>query len=133
MAGDRLVAVLLGAFAGLALVLAAVGIFGVLSYAMEQRTRELGIRVALGARPADVISLVAAETVPMVGAGILAGLLIAAGLTRFARSMLYEIQPGDPRTFIGVALLLGAIGIVAAFLPARKAARVDPVVALRNG
>ena len=133
MAGDRLVAVLLGAFAGLALVLAAVGIFGVLSYAMEQRTRELGIRVALGARPADVISLVAAETVPMVGAGILAGLLIAAGLTRFARSMLYEIQPGDPRTFIGVALLLGAIGIVAAFLPARKAAHVDPVVALRNG
>ena len=133
MAGDRLVAVLLGAFAGLALVLAAVGIFGVLSYAMEQRTRELGIRVALGARPADVISLVAAETVPMVGAGILAGLLIAAGLTRFARSMLYEIQPADPRTFIGVALLLGAIGIVAAFLPARKAARVDPVVALRNG
>ena len=133
MAGDRLVAVLLGAFAGLALVLAAVGIFGVLSYAMEQRTRELGIRVAMGARPADVISLVAAETVPMVGAGILAGLLIAAGLTRFARSMLYEIQPGDPWTFIGVALLLGAIGIVAAFLPARKAARVDPVVALRNG
>jgi ABC-type antimicrobial peptide transport system permease subunit len=133
MAGDRLVAVLLGAFAGLALALAAVGIFGVLSYMMEQRTHELGIRVALGARPHDVLSLVARETVPMVGAGLVVGLLVAAALTRFVRSLLYEIQPGDPMTFLGVALVLGTIGIAAAYIPARRAARVDPVIALRNG
>jgi predicted permease len=133
MAGDRLVAILLGAFAALALTLAAVGIFGVLSYAMEQRTRELAIRVALGARAADVLSLVARETVPMVGAGLAAGLLVSAALTRFARSMLYEIQPDDPTTFLSVATILATIAIVAAYLPARRAARVDPVSALRNG
>jgi ABC-type antimicrobial peptide transport system permease subunit len=133
MAGDRLVAILLGAFAALALSLAAVGIFGVLSYAMEQRTRELAIRVALGARAADVLSLVARETVPMVGAGLAAGLLVSAALTRFARSMLYEIQPDDPTTFLSVATILATIAIVAAYLPARRAARVDPVSALRNG
>jgi len=133
MAGDRLVAILLGAFAALALTLAAVGIFGVLSYALEQRTHELGIRVALGARPGDVIALVARETIPMVGAGLVTGLVVAAALTRFIRSMLYEIQPGDPTTFVGVSLVLAAIAIVAALLPARRAARVDPVIALRNG
>ena len=133
MAGDRLVAILLGAFAALALTLAAVGIFGVLSYALEQRTQELGIRVALGARPGDVITLVARETVPMVGAGLAAGLLVAAALTRFIRTLLYEIQPGDPTTFLGVALVLASIAVLAALLPARRAARVDPVIALRNG
>jgi putative ABC transport system permease protein len=133
MAGDRLVAILLGAFAALALTLAAVGIFGVLSYAMEQRTHELAIRVALGARAADVLALVARETVPMVGAGLAAGLLVSTALTRFARSMLYEIQPDDPTTFLSVAVILAAIAIVAAYLPARRAARVDPVSALRNG
>ena len=132
MAGDRLVAILLGAFAALALTLAAVGIFGVLSYALEQRTHELGIRVALGARPADVLTLVARETIPMVGAGLVTGLVVAAALTRFIRSMLYEIQPGDPTTFIGVSLVLAAIAILAALLPARRAAHVDPVIALRG-
>jgi len=131
MAGDRLVAILLGAFAALALTLAAVGIFGVLSYALEQRTHELGIRVALGARPGDVINLVARETIPMVGAGLLAGLVVAATLTRFIRSLLYEIQPGDPITFLGVSLVLAVIAILAALLPARRAARTDPNIALR--
>jgi putative ABC transport system permease protein len=133
MAGDRLVAMLLTAFAGLALTLAAVGIFGVLSYAIEQRMHEMGIRVALGARGADVVALVARETIPMVFAGIAIGLGLAATLTRLARSMLYEVQPGDPITFLGVAVLLALIGIVAAFIPARRAARVDPAVVLRNG
>jgi predicted permease len=132
MAGDRLVAILLAAFAILALTLAAVGIFGVLSYAMEQRTHELGIRVALGARPTDVVELVARETLPMVAVGLGVGLLIGAALTRLVRSMLYEIQPGDPVTFAGVAILLATIAIAAAFLPARRAARVDPVIALRS-
>ncbi len=132
IAGDRLVAILLGAFASLALVLAAVGIFGVLSYMVEQRSHELGIRLALGALPANVIGLVARETVPMIAAGAAIGVVAALGLTRFIRSMLYEISPGDPATFTSVALLLGAVGIVAAILPARRAARVDPVIALRN-
>ena len=132
MAGDRLVAILLGAFAALALTLAAVGIFGVLSYALEQRTHELGIRVALGARPADVITLVARETIPMVATGLVMGLVAAAALTRFIRSLLYEIQPGDPTTFLGVSLILAAIAMVAALLPARRAAHVDPVIALRG-
>lgn len=131
MAGDRLVALLLGAFATLALVLAAIGIFGVLSYMVEQRTHELGIRVALGARAGDVIRLVARETLPMVGIGALAGLVVAVLLTRFVRSLLYEIQPGDPITYLGVVGVLVTMGAVAALLPARKAARIDPVVALR--
>jgi putative ABC transport system permease protein len=132
MAGDRLVAILLGAFAGLALVLAAVGIFGVLSYMIEQRSHELGIRLALGALPTNVIGLVARETVPMIAAGAAIGVVVAFGLTRFIRSLLYGITPGDPVTFVGVALLLGVVGIVAAILPARRAARINPVVALRN-
>jgi putative ABC transport system permease protein len=132
MAGDRLVAILLGAFAGLALVLAAIGIFGVLSYTVEQRTHELGIRVALGAQRADVLRLVVRETVPMVGAGIVIGVVAAFGLTRFLRSLLYEIRPSDPGTFLGVALLLGLVGLIAAMVPARRAARVDPILALRG-
>jgi putative ABC transport system permease protein len=132
MAGDRLVALLLGAFATLALVLAAIGIFGVLSYTVEQRTHELGIRVALGAQRVDVLRLVVRETVPMIGAGIVIGGVAAFGLTRFLRSLLYEIAPSDPATFATVALLLAAVGVVAAMVPARRASRVDPILALRN-
>ena len=112
--------------------LAAIGVFGVLSYAVEQRTREMGIRLALGARPSDVRRLVARETAPMVGAGVAVGLLAAFGLARLARSMLYEIGPNDPATFFGVAITLGLVAVVAALVPARRAARVDPVIAIRN-
>ncbi len=132
MAGDRLVAILLGAFASLALVLAAVGIFGVLSYMVERRTHELGIRVALGAQTGDVLGLVARETIPMIGIGVGLGLVSALGLTRFLRSLLYEVRPGDPLTFVGVAAVLAAIGVIAALVPARRALRVDPVIALRS-
>jgi len=132
MAGDRLIAVLLGAFAGLALLLAAIGIFGVLAYAMAQRTRELGIRLALGAQRNDVLWLVARETAPMVLAGVIVGLVAALGLTRFARTMLYEIQPNDPTTFAGVAITLTVVAVVAALVPARRASRVDPVIAIRS-
>lgn len=132
MAGDRLVAILLATFATLAMGLAAIGVFGVLSYAVEQRTREMGIRLALGARPSDVRRLVARETAPMVGAGVAVGLLAAFGLARLARSMLYEIGPNDPATFFGVAITLGLVAVVAALVPARRAARVDPVIAIRN-
>jgi putative ABC transport system permease protein len=132
MASDRLLAILLGAFASLALVLAAVGIFGVLSYMIAQRTHELGIRLALGAQRADVIRLVARETVPMVGLGVVIGLAAAFGLARFVRSMLYEVAPNDPLTFGGVAVVLAAVAMAAALVPARRAARVDPCVALRE-
>ncbi|MGH7646723.1 MAG: ABC transporter permease [Gemmatimonadaceae bacterium] len=132
MAGDRLVAILLATFASLALGLAAIGVFGVLSYAVAQRTREMGIRLALGARPSDVRRLVAGETAPMVCAGVAVGLIAAFALARLARSMLYEIGPNDPATFVGVALTLGLVAVVAALVPARRAARVDPVIAIRN-
>ena len=132
MAGDRLIAVLLGAFAALALVLAAIGIFGVLSYAMAQRTRELGIRLALGAQRADVLRLVARETAPMVVSGVVVGLVAALGLTRFVRTMLYEIQPNDPATFVAVGITLAAVAVIAALVPARRASRVDPLIAIRS-
>ena len=132
MAGDRLVAILLTTFASLALVLAAIGVFGVLSYAVAQRTREMGIRLALGARPRDIRRLVAGETGPMVCAGVAVGLAAAFGLARLARSMWYDVGPNDPATFIGVAIVLGAVAVAAALVPARRAARVDPVIAIRN-
>jgi putative ABC transport system permease protein len=132
MAGDRLLAVLLGAFASLALLLAAVGIFGVLSYMVERRMHELGIRVALGAQRGEVVRLVAREPLPMVVAGLAVGLVASVGLTRFVRSMLYQVAPNDPLTFAGVAIVLAVVAILAAFVPTRRAMRVDPVIALRT-
>jgi len=131
MAGDRMIAILLAAFAALALILAAVGVFGMLSYSVAQRTHELGIRMALGARKRDVIQLVVRETLPMVAVGVLAGLAVGLGLTRFMESMLYEVRASDPATVAGVALVLCGVGLTAALLPARRAAAVSPVVALR--
>jgi predicted permease len=132
MASDKLITVLLSAFAGLALLLAAIGIFGVLSYAMAQRTRELGIRLALGAQRTDVLRLVARETAPMVATGVVVGLAAAFGLTRFARAILYEIQPNDPVTFAGVSIAIAVVAVVAALIPAQRASRVDPVIAIRT-
>jgi putative ABC transport system permease protein len=132
MAGDRMIAVLLTAFATLALILAAVGIFGVLSYSVAQRTQELGIRRALGAQKRDVVRLVLQETLPMVLAGILAGLGIGVGLTRFMQAMLYGVRATDPVTIGGVALVLCGVGLLAALLPARRAATVSPIIALRT-
>src|SRR5439155_23929122 len=97
-----------------------------------RRTYELGIRVALGAQKGDVVRLVARETIPMVGAGVLIGLVASLGLTRFVRALLYEITPGDPLTFVGVAAVLSVVAMIAALVPARRAARVDPVIALRS-
>jgi predicted permease len=131
MAGERLVAILLGTFATLALTLAAVGVFGLLSFLVERRSRELGIRIALGAQRIHVVGLVARETAPMLAGGIALGLLTAAALTRVVRSILYEVQPGDPLTFGGVALVLGLVGVAAALVPVRRAVRADPVTVLR--
>ena len=132
IASDRMVAVLLTAFAMLALILAAVGIFGVLSYTVAQRTRELGVRMALGAQKRDVLALVLRETTPMVLVGIGVGVAIGLAVTRLMRALLYEIQPTDPVTFVGVPVVLALVGVLAALLPARRAARVDPLVALRS-
>jgi predicted permease len=128
----RFYMVLLGAFAGTALLLAALGIFGVMSYAVVQRSREIGIRVALGAHPAHLRRMVLGQALLLAAAGVGAGLLGALGLSRAIRSLLFELSPTDPATLAGVAALLMAVALLASYLPARRATRVDPLVALRS-
>ena len=122
---------LLGLFAALALILAAVGIYGLMSYAVSQRTHEIGIRVAIGAQRRDVLTLVVAEGTKLALFGIVVGVVFALILTRFMTSLLFEVAPTDPITFFGVALLLALTGLLACYIPARRAMRVDPMVALR--
>lgn len=130
--GDRrLTALLLGLFAGAALALAAVGLYGVIAYAVVQRTRELGIRVALGASRRHILTLVLAQGMVLVVIGLGVGLAGAFGLTPLLQTMLYEIKPADPLSFAAVSALLLLVALFASWLPARRAARVDPMVALR--
>ena len=123
--------VLLAAFAGLALMLASVGIYGVLSYIVGQRTQEIGVRMALGAQRRDVLRSVLGDgaRLALLGAGI--GVVAALGLTRVMTNMLFGIKPTDPLTFAVVALLLCCVALLACYVPARRAMRVDPMVALR--
>jgi putative ABC transport system permease protein len=120
-----------GAFAAIALVLAAVGVYGVISYAVSQRTQEIGVRVALGAQRGDVMKLVVGHGALLGGLGIAIGLAGALGVTRFLRTMLFGVSPFDPVSFVGVSLMLTVIALLASYVPARRAARVDPVEALR--
>jgi putative ABC transport system permease protein len=128
----RLYAVLLGVFAGVAVLLAAIGIYGVMAYAVTQRTREIGIRIALGAARADVLGLMLRQSLTLTVVGITLGLGGAAALTRSLEGALFGLTPHDPTTFVAVAVLFGAIATVAAFVPARRATKVDPLIALRT-
>ena len=121
---------LVGTFAALALLLGAVGIFGVVSFATARRTRELGVRMALGARASDVHLLVVGETLRTVGIGVVVGLLGAAG-AQLLRTLIYGVSATDPLTFVAVPLIVVVVAVLAAVIPARRASRVDPVTVLR--
>ena len=128
----RFRAVLVGAFGALALTLAVIGVFGVLAYSVQQRLREFGVRIALGATTRNVLALVFAGTARMIGVGVVVGLVAAAAMARSISSLLFGVQPIDPLTFAGVAMLLALTATLATMLPALRAAHVDPVVALRD-
>jgi predicted permease len=131
IAGRKFISILCGVFAGVGLLLAVVGLFGVMSYAVAQRTHELGVRVAVGAKKLDILQLILRQGMGMTFAGIVIGLIGTLGISRVLTSQLYGIKPTDPLTFIGVAVLLAGVALAACYLPARRATRVDPIVALR--
>ena len=124
--------VLLGAFAAIALALSAAGIYGAVSYSVSRRTREIGIRMALGAQPREVLTMVLGEGMRLAGIGIVLGAAGALAVTRFLSAHLYGITATDPVSFVGVALLSAAVAALACYLPARRAMLVDPVLALRS-
>lgn len=132
VASQRFNAALLGGFAVFALLLAALGIYGVMAYAVGQRTHEIGVRIALGAAPNTVLRMILSRGLWMAVAGLSVGLAASFALTRFLRTLLYGVKPTDPLTFLGVTLLLLSVCFVACWLPARRAMRVDPIVALRH-
>jgi len=122
---------LLGLFAALGLVLAAVGIYGVMAYGVSQRTHEIGLRMALGAREGDVMKMVVRQVLTLAGAGAAIGLIAAYALTRLMKTMLFGVSATDPLTFTVIALSLGLIALLACWIPARRAVKVDPMIALR--
>lgn len=132
LAAKRFAMMLLGAFAAVAVLLASVGIYGVISYFVGQRTHEIGVRIALGAQRRNVLGLVVGQGFALTLVGIACGLAGAAGMTRFLASLLYGVRPTDPLTFAAVAALLAGVALLACYIPARRAARVDPIVALRH-
>jgi len=131
LAGRRLVTDLVGSFCLLALVLACIGVYGVLSHRAAQRTGEIGVRVALGARPSEIMTMVLSEGVRLVALGLGLGILSGTALGRILSSQLFGVSAKDPVTYVAVSLLLGCAAFVACYVPARRAARVDPMVALR--
>jgi putative ABC transport system permease protein len=124
-------AFLLSLFAAVALLLTAIGLYGVMAYSVVQKTHELGVRMALGADPRDVLRMVLRRAVVLVGVGVAAGIVVGLGVTRLLSGMLYGVHPLDVATFAGVAVVLLAVGLLAGYVPARRASKVDPIVALR--
>jgi len=132
LASRRFSADLVGGFAGLAVLLASIGIYGLLAYMVSQRSREIGIRMALGARRDDVVKLFLQKGVVLASVGITAGVIVSASTASMMASLLYGVRPHDPVVFLVVPLLLLAVAVLASYIPARRAARVNPIVALRE-
>jgi putative ABC transport system permease protein len=131
MVQPRFLALLLATFSGIALFLAAIGIYGVMAYSVAQRTQEIGVRMALGARPVHVLKLVLGQSLVMLVIGTVVGLAGAFALTRLMRTLLFEITATDPLTYVSVIGILAVVALLACYIPARRAAKVDPLVALR--
>ena len=129
---DEFNTLVLGIFAGAAILLASIGLYGLMAYSVEQRTLEFGIRLALGASFPEVRNMVVRQAMTLAAAGIVIGLAAAYGLTRLMASLLFQVKPNDPAVFASVAAILAAVALLASYLPARRALRVDPVVALRH-
>jgi len=132
VAPRRFVLQMLAIFAAIALLLSAVGIYGVMSYSVAQRTQEIGVRMAVGARPPDVLRLVMGQALRLAAAGVGVGLAAAIVLSRLLAGLLYGVSVRDPLTYAGIAALLGAVAVAASAIPALRAARVDPMAALRT-
>ena len=131
VAGERLNLTLLSLFAGIALVLAIVGIYGVMSYSVTQRTHEIGIRMAIGARPRDVFTMILGQGMKLAIIGVVIGLAAAFGLTRVMASMLFGVTPTDATTFGAISALLIAVALLACYIPGRRATKVEPTISLR--
>jgi ABC-type antimicrobial peptide transport system permease subunit len=132
MAARRFALEILGIFAIVAFLLACVGIYGVMAYAISQRTGEIGLRMALGARRGDILRVVLNDAALMVIAGVGVGLVGSLLLTRFLQTLLFDVKPTDPLTFGALTILLAGVALLASFIPARRASRIDPLVALRH-
>jgi ABC-type antimicrobial peptide transport system permease subunit len=128
----RFFVLLVGIFAGLGLLLAALGIYGVISYSVTQRTQEIGIRMALGATRSNVVGSIIARTLRLALLGIVAGAVASLLVSRAIAALLFNTAPGDPLTFAAMVLLIGTVALLAGYLPARRASRINPMVALRN-